>query len=66
MCSCLTIKNNKWTNRKAADNKGLAKVEVQCSADTFVINQTLVLRININGENRRLQQAPERYVQAEN
>ena len=27
-------------------NTGLAKVAVQCSADTFVVNQTLVLRIN--------------------
>jgi hypothetical protein len=25
---------------------GLAKVAVQCSADTFVVNQSLVLRIN--------------------
>jgi hypothetical protein len=29
----------------------LAKVAVQCSADTFVVNQSLVLRINICGEN---------------
>jgi len=35
-------------------NTGLAKVAVQCSADTFVVNQTLVLRINICGENRQL------------
>jgi len=28
-------------------NSGLAKVAVQCSADTFVVNQTFVLRINI-------------------
>ena len=34
----------------AAYNTGLAKVAVQCSADTFVVNQTLVLRINISGE----------------
>jgi hypothetical protein len=27
-------------------NTGLAKVAVQCSADTFVVNQSLVLRIN--------------------
>ncbi len=27
---------------------------VQCSADTFVVNQNLVLRINICGENRHL------------
>lgn len=30
-------------------NTGLAKVAVQCSADTFVVYQTLVLRINICG-----------------
>ena len=42
---------------------GLAKVAVQCSADTFVVNQTLVLRINICGENRHLRQARNRYVQ---
>jgi hypothetical protein len=33
-------------------NTGLAKVAVQCSADTFVVNQSLVLRINIYGERR--------------
>ena len=38
--------------RKTATNTGLAKVAVQCSADTFVVNQTLVLRINICGEIR--------------
>jgi len=35
-------------------NSGLAKVAVQCSADTFVVNQTLGLRINICGKNRQL------------
>ena len=44
-------------------NTGLAKVAVQCSADTFVVNQTLVLRINICGENRHLRQARKRYHQ---
>jgi hypothetical protein len=38
-------------------NKGLAKVAVQYSADTFEVNQSLVLRINICGENRHLHQA---------
>jgi len=38
-------------------NRRLAKVAVQYSADTFVVNQTLVLRINICGENRHLRQA---------
>ena len=48
------------TDRRAADNTGLAKVAVQCSADTFVVNQSLVLRINICGENRHLRQARKR------
>jgi hypothetical protein len=46
-----------------AGNTGLAKVAVQCSADTFVVNQSLVLRINICGENRHLRQARKRYSQ---
>ena len=41
-------------------NSGLAKVAVQCSADTFVVNQSLVLRISICGENRHLRQAAKR------
>jgi hypothetical protein len=41
-------------------NTGLAKVAVQCSADTFVVNQSLALRINICGENRHLRQARKR------
>jgi len=43
-------------------NSGLAKVAAQCSADTFVVNQSLVLRINICGKNRHLRQAAKRYV----
>jgi hypothetical protein len=46
--------------RKAAHNTGLAKVADQCSEDTLVINQSLVLRINICGENRHLRQARKR------
>lgn len=46
-------------------NRRLAKVAVQCSEDTFVVNQSLVLRINICGENRHLRQARKRYSQAE-
>jgi hypothetical protein len=50
------------TNKKARTaNTGLAKVAVQCSADTFVDNQSLVLQINICGENRHLRQARKRY-----
>lgn len=50
--------------RKTHHNTGLAKVAVQCSADTFVVNQSLVLRINICGENRHLRQARKRWQQA--
>jgi len=46
--------------RDTAANSGLAKVAVQCSADTFVVNQTLVLRMNICGKNRHLRQAENR------
>jgi len=46
--------------RTPAPNSGLAKVAVSFSADTFVVNQTLVLRINICGENRHLRQAAKR------
>jgi hypothetical protein len=48
-----------WT-RTTGYNTGLAKVAVQCYADTFVVNQSLVLRINICGENRHLRQARKR------
>ncbi len=49
------------TDKKlAAGNSGLAKVAVQCSTDSFVVNQTLVLRINICGKNRHLRQAAKR------
>jgi len=40
--------------RRTTGNTGLAKVALQYSTDTFVVNQTLVLRINICGENRHL------------
>jgi hypothetical protein len=50
-----------WDEEKAlGHNRRLAKVAVQCSADTFVVNQTLVLRINICGENRQLLVAAKR------
>ena len=55
--------NDRQINRQKehrSDNSGLAKVAVQCSADTFVVNQSLVLRINICGENRHLRQAAKR------
>jgi hypothetical protein len=54
---------NYSVDRRPACNTGLAKVAVQCSADTFVVNQSLVLRINICGEDRHLRQARNRYAQ---
>ena len=51
---------NYGRQRSTGGNTGLAKVAVQCSADTFVVNQSLVLRINICGENRHLRQARKR------
>ena len=51
------------TKKGRTHNTGLAKVAVQCSADTFVANQNLFLRINICGENRHLRQARKRYAQ---
>jgi hypothetical protein len=51
---------NYSVDRRPACNTGLAKVAVQCSADTFVVNQSLVLRISICGENRHLRQARKR------
>ncbi len=51
---------NYSVDSRPACNTGLAKVAVQCTADTFVVNQSLVLRINICGENRHLRQALKR------
>ena len=39
---------------------GLAKVAVQSYVDTFVVSQTLVLRINICGKYRHLRQSANR------
>ncbi len=55
-----------WTpslrgQNRTAYNNTYKKLAVQCSADTFVVNQTLVLRINICGENRQLLVAANRY-----
>jgi len=42
------------TERKAATNSTYKKLAVQYSADTFVVQQTFVLRMNICVENRQL------------
>ena len=49
--------------RNTSANTGLAKVAVRCSADTFVVNQSVVLRINICDENRHLRLHANRYGQ---
>jgi len=46
-----------------ATNSTYKKLAVQCSADTFVVNEALVLRIKFCGENRQLLLAAKRYVQ---
>jgi len=38
-----------YTKQALTANRRLAKLAVQYFADTFVVNQTLVLRINICG-----------------
>ncbi len=43
----ITAGRRTTTESRAACNTGLTKRAVQCSADTFVVNQSLVLRINI-------------------
>jgi len=47
--------------RITGGNSTYKKLAVQCSADTFVVNQSLVLRINICGKNRQLLVAAKRY-----
>jgi len=42
-------------------NSTYKKLVVQCSADTFVVNQTLVHRMNIFGKSSALRQAPNRW-----
>jgi hypothetical protein len=51
----LTVKRfNYSVDRRPACNTGLTKVAIQYSEATFVVNQSLVLRINICGEKRHL------------
>ena len=47
-------KNKLQLEKARPANSTYKKLSVQCSAETFVVNQTLVLRINICGENRQL------------
>ena len=49
--------------RTPAYNSTYKKLAVRCSADTFVVNRSLVLRINICGKNRQLLVAAKRWWQ---
>lgn len=42
-------------------NSGLAKGGVSCFVETFVVNQTFVLRMSFCGKNPALRQAQSRY-----
>ena len=42
------------TDRRASGNSTYKKLAVQCSADSFVVAESFVLRINICGINRQL------------
>ena len=46
-----------------AGNSTYKKLAIQFSGDTFVVYKTLVLSINICGENRQLLVAANRYMQ---
>lgn len=59
ICAKFGLTNSEQEIARTA-NTGLAKVAVQCSEDTFVVNQSLILRINICGKNRHLRQARNR------
>ncbi len=47
--------------RMPAGNSTYKKLAVQCSVGTFVVNQSLVLRINICGQNCQLLLAAKRW-----
>ena len=47
--------------RTTTANSGLAKGGVSCIVETFVVNQTFVLRMNFCAKNPALRQAAKRY-----
>jgi hypothetical protein len=56
------LSNSLKNKGRAAHNSTYKKLAAMCSADTFVVNQSLVLRINICGKNRQLLIAAKRYI----
>jgi hypothetical protein len=57
------LSNSLKNKGRAAHNSTYKKLAAMCSADSFVVNQSLVLRINICGKNRQLLIAAKRYLQ---
>ena len=53
------------SKKQRTANSGLAKKRVSCFYDTFVVEQTVVLLMNICANNPLLRQAANRYVQPE-
>jgi hypothetical protein len=49
-----TMDNRATTDRTPAPNSTYPKGGVSCSKDSFAVNQTFVLRMNICGKNRQL------------
>jgi len=60
---CKLVTTHHRPKRSPAGNSTYKKLAVQCSADSFVVAESLVLRINICGKNRQLLVAANRYGQ---
>jgi hypothetical protein len=52
-----------WADRRTADNSTFAIGGVSCSADSFVVTESSVLRINICGESPAHRKSAKRYSQ---
>jgi hypothetical protein len=52
------------TEGNTAGNSTFAIGGVSCSADSFLVKESVVLRMNIYAEKPRLRQAPKRWLQA--
>lgn len=53
-----------FNRQNTAGNSGMAKGGLTCFVETFVLNQTFVLRMNFSAKNPALRQAADRYRQA--
>ena len=61
-CAHFGLTNSEQAVARTA-NTGLAKVAVQCSADSFVVIECSVLRIKISSKNPAHRKSARRYVQ---